>query len=157
MELTIHYSCSIKHASSLKNLTDEVKDICGSTGWEYHLWNENNLQKFSTNEHKENWKPEDLYGISFSLPECEPFWLTFLPNRKLSAYINILVNILAAPYYDDPEWIYSVNTKTQFAGPDAHICLVKLLKHLQHKYLQDVSVYDEGDYWNTDSIEVLLQ
>jgi hypothetical protein len=29
---------------------------------------------------------------------------------------------------------------------------VKLLKHLQHKYLQDVSVHDEGDYWNTDSM-----
>src|SRR6266487_5348964 len=153
MGLTIHYSCSLKKISSLKKLVDEVKDICESMPWEYHLWNENNLHEYSTQIHKEEWTPEDLYGISFSIPECEPFWLTFLPNGKLSSYFNIL----AAPVYDEYEWIYSVHTKTQFAGPDAHICLVKLLKHLQLKYLQDVSVSDEGNYWDTDNKEILLE
>ena len=153
MGLTLHYSCSIKQASCLPELVEEVKDICKEMNWSYHIWNEDKLQEYSTDIHKKEWAPDDLYGISFSAPECEPFSLTFLPNGKLSAYINLL----AAPYYDEYDWIYFVAIKTQFAGADVHICLVKLLKYLEKKYLKDVSVTDEGNYWETDSKEVLLE
>jgi len=153
MGLTLHYGCSLKKASDLIELVNEVKDICKEMEWKYHLWNENNLEKYSTATERNDWTPEDLYGISFSVPECEPFWLTFLPNGKLSSYLNIL----AAPYYDEYEWIYRASTKTQFAGADVHMCLVKLLKHLHKKYLKDVSINDEGNYWETDNKEILLE
>ncbi|MCK6692591.1 MAG: hypothetical protein L6Q97_10870 [Thermoanaerobaculia bacterium] len=43
-----------------------------------------------------------------------------------------------------------MHVKTQFAGPDVHIALVKLLKYLEKKYLDAVEVTDEGDYWETE-------
>src|SRR5215470_4892554 len=112
MGLTIHYSCSLSKASDLIKLVEEVKDICKTMGCEYHVWNENNLHQFHEYA-KEKWTPKDLYGISFSIPLCEPFWLTFLPNLKLSSFVNLIA-------LDDPgiaEILYVAHTNTQLAGP----------------------------------------
>lgn len=42
------------------------------------------------------------------------------------------------------------------AGPDAHIAIIKLLRYVAAKYLLDFSLTDEGYYWETDSVTILL-
>jgi hypothetical protein len=39
--------------------------------------------------------------------------------------------------------------KTQFAPPEIHITLIKLLRYLKRKYFQTFEVIDEGKYWET--------
>jgi hypothetical protein len=49
-----------------------------------------------------------------------------------------------------------IHTKTQFAGPDTHIALMKLLKYLKEKYIHNLEVNDEGSYWGEWDQEILL-
>lgn len=53
---------------------------------------------------------------------------------------------------------YSINfVKTQFAPPDIHISIVKLLRFLQKKYIPDLQVIDEGEYWETGDRDLLIE
>ena len=56
----------------------------------------------------------------------------------------------------DKELIFTTSTKTQFAGAEAHIAIIKLLKHLSKKYLKDFTLKDEGNYWETGDEKILL-
>ena len=94
--------------------------------------------------------PEDpkavhIQGILFTPPDCETVVIACTPTGRLSSPINLE----AAPLYPEPELVYSVHVKTQFAGPDTHAALVLLLKYLEKKYFRDMEVYDEGEYWDS--------
>ena len=56
----------------------------------------------------------------------------------------------------DPELVYTTSTKTQFAGPDAHMALIRLLRYLQEKYFSAFDLIDECMYWETKDEGVLL-
>ncbi|NWG28500.1 MAG: hypothetical protein HXY48_08200, partial [Ignavibacteriaceae bacterium] len=47
--------------------------------------------------------------------------------------------------------------KTQFAPPEIHIAIVKLLKYLKNKYIANLEVIDEGGYWETEDKELLIK
>ena len=55
----------------------------------------------------------------------------------------------------DKELIFTTSTKTQYAGMDAHIAVIKLLKYLSKKYMKDFILKDEGLYWETNDDTVL--
>lgn len=55
----------------------------------------------------------------------------------------------------DKELIFTTSTKTQFAGKDVHIAVIKLLKHPSKKYMKDFNLKDEGLYWETNDETVL--
>jgi hypothetical protein len=42
-----------------------------------------------------------------------------------------------------------VSIKTQFSNPDTHIWVIGLLKYLKKKYISNLEVSDEGEYWET--------
>ena len=50
-----------------------------------------------------------------------------------------------------------VSCKTQFAPPEIHIWIVGLLKYLKRKYIPDLEVSDESDYWQTGDRQLLEQ
>lgn len=52
--------------------------------------------------------------------------------------------------------VETVSTKTQFAGPDAHIAVLNLLQYLKDKYFSVFELTDEGNYWETKDKETLL-
>lgn len=149
MGLSIYYKGNIKNYQLINALTEEVKDICGSLQWSYHIFEQSAA---TIVENDIDHTPEHLKGIMFSPAECEPVSLTFLPNGKLSS----LMNLMAKDMYDEPEWIYHVATKTQYAGPDVHIAVIKLLKYLQPKYFEVFELTDEGEYWETMNEKILL-
>lgn len=131
MGLSIHYSGTIKHINLIPALVDEVNDICTALNWNCTIINN-----------------DELNGIIFSPEKCEPLFFTFSKNRKLYSPALLQYNI-------EPATIISV--KTQYAGIDAHIAVIKLLKHLGTKYFSDFNVYDEGKYWETGDEQILQQ
>jgi hypothetical protein len=46
--------------------------------------------------------------------------------------------------------------KTQFAGVDTHIRLIKILRHIEGLF-QSLTVSDEGKYWESESREALAE
>jgi len=134
MGLSIFYSGKLKDISILQEMHDEVSDICCNLKWicmPMHPYPEIPLQ-----------------GFQFHPEGSEPVWLTFHKN-----------GILADPVYyifkDDtfcpplPEAAFTLTTVTQFAGMDAHMALIKLLKYLDLKYFDEFELIDESEYGET--------
>jgi hypothetical protein len=149
MGLSIHYSGNIKEEKLIAPMVAELEDICKSMGWEYHVWQQ---KEFTPVNNDIDYTPEYFNGISFNVKGCEMISLCFLPNKRMSS----LINLMAKDVYDDVEWIYSVSVKTQFAGPDAHIAIIKLLRYINNKYLDNFKMDDEGYYWETNDEQKLL-
>ena len=42
-----------------------------------------------------------------------------------------------------------LSVKTQFAPPEVHISIIKLLEFLKNRYIPDLEVVDEGGYWES--------
>lgn len=153
MGLSFHYKGAIRNFSLIGELTEEVQDICKSLNWNYHVWK----KKRPTNTKKAasdslNYTPHDLKGISVSPNECEPLFLTFLPDGNLCSPLKLIFN---DPVTNDL-MIEVIHVKTQFAGPDTHIALLKLLRYLKEKYFTELEVDDEGLYWETEDEKTLL-
>lgn len=140
MGLSIHYSGYILQKEMPGSLIEEVNDICKTLNWDTHTFDD-----------------DEIKGVSFAPEKSEPVFLTFnKEGRTLSP-----INIVAKDMYDradiDKELIFSTSTKTQFAGADAHIAIIKLLKYLSKKYLKDFTLNDEGNYWETGDENFLLK
>ena len=138
MGLSIHYTGYIQNKEMLDPLIEEVTDICKSLGWNTHSFDD-----------------DEIKGVSFAPKESEPVFLTFNHDGRTLSPTNILVKDI----YDDiripKESIFTTSTKTQYAGEEAHIAIIKLLKHLSKKYLKDFTLNDEGNYWETSDEKVL--
>lgn len=129
MGLSIHYSGCIKDFNSIDLLIEEVQDVCNGMNWSCKVYNDNRLK-----------------GISFSPDHCEPIFLTFLSNGVLCSPLSLKYDVEPNPF---------ISTKTQYAGADVHLAVLKLLAFLKQKYFLQLDVEDEGLYWNTGD-EVLL-
>ena len=129
MGLSIHYNGIIKDGSLIPKLVDEVKDICNSLQWKYHLFDDVLVK-----------------GICFSPPECEPLFFTFSKSGVLCSPVLLQYDIHPAT---------TISVKTQFAGMDVHKAVIKLLKHLKANYFSEFELSDEGYYWETGDETIL--
>jgi hypothetical protein len=50
-----------------------------------------------------------------------------------------------------------VSVKTQFASPEIHVWITGLLKYLKKRYISDLQVSDEGQYWETGDMRILKE
>lgn len=130
MGITIHYKGEINSLDLIPKLIDDCQDFAKSMGWQYHVIDE---QKYLP-----------IKGIVLNIhPQAEPLNLTFGENGGLCSYIDYKQTQLFV--------------KTQFAGIEAHITIVKLFKYLKKHYIFNLKVYDEGEYWETIDINKLSQ
>ncbi|HBX53271.1 MAG TPA: hypothetical protein DEH02_19605 [Bacteroidales bacterium] len=132
-------------------MINETVDIAKTYQWSYHIF-ETQFAEISFNTKHD----DKLYGVCFSPPKCEPVCFTFLSTGKLCG----LIAFSAFGKSTKPEEIAmlkGVSTKTQFAGPDAHILVIQVLRYISKKYLLDFSVIDEGEYWETGDEKILLE
>lgn len=143
MGLSIHYNGTIKDRALLPQLAAEMKDICESLGWDYHYFDPG--------------EEDTLEGIYFSPAECEPLFLTFTPEGRLLSPISQITRDMLLQNGLDPELIYTISCKTQYAGMDVHIALIRLFRYLKEKYFSLFDMNDEGGYWETDERELLQQ
>ena len=154
MGLSIHYQGRISDYGLIDDLTIEAEDICKSLNWNYHIWiKESN---FHNDAHIDKpsfigYVAEDLKGISILPERSEPINLVFFPSGKLCSPIKLKFN---NPATNDLMVEY-VSCKTQYAGIDTHLTVLKLLQYLKEKYFSFFELSDEGMYWETKDLEVL--
>lgn len=141
MGLSIHYNGTLKDRSLLPQLGAEMKDICESMGWEYHYF--------------ESEEADELEGVYFAPEECEPLFLTFNAEGRLLSPISQITRDMLVEHGLDPELIYTISTKTQYAGMDAHVAVIKLFRYISEKYFSHFELHDEGNYWETGDVSVL--
>lgn len=134
MGLSFYYSGRIRQYEKIDEMVCEVEDISKSLGWKCNIIDDDKLK-----------------GIVLSPEGSEPLSLTFVPDGRLCSIISVIVN------KPDDLFYYTAFTKTQFAGPDTHIALMKLLRYLSDKYFSDIEVNDEGLYWGTWDKKILLE
>lgn len=158
MGITIHYKGNIKSMSLIDQLQKEMVDICESMNWKYHLLNEDLNKPFSAELiHTERGAEIEghipLKGIIITTdPNNESLDLLFTPKGQLSSFmLEILLH--EGTLDEEMRWCF---VKTQFGPIDAHIAIVKLLDYMKKKYVPDLEVKDDGEYWETLDRERLM-
>lgn len=140
MGITIHYKGKIDDYAMIDNLILEISDICNDMGW-----NKTIIEK------KENdIDHPPIKGIIFTIHQgCELVAIIFDEKGFLRSPISI-------EYYDENDkYQLIVSVKTQYSSPDIHVVLIKLLKYIKSKYINNLEVTDEGEYWKTSDMKRL--
>ncbi len=151
MGLSFYYTGKLKEGASVDELIEEVKDISEILNWKYTILDTG----FPEVELIDGKVDGNLYGICFAPKNCEPIFLCFLSNRHLCSPVNL--DDFKQPIENVPEDAYLIFTKTQYAGPDAHMAVIHVLKHISNKYLADFQLSDEGQYWETGDENLLRE
>jgi hypothetical protein len=140
MGITIHYKGKIDDVEMTDNLIYEISDICNDMGWDSTI----------IKKEKNDINHPPIKGIIFTIHKgCEVVGFIFDKNGFLRSPISI-------QYYDESDkYQLIVSVKTQFSSPDIHIVLIKLLKYIKTKYISNLEVTDEGEYWETSDMERL--
>jgi hypothetical protein len=149
MGLSIHYSGSFNPSASLEEMVEEVVEIAQVYQWEHTIFE----TRFPKGGFEEPYN-DKIYGIVFFPPSCEPVFLTFLSNGRMSNE-NHLRFFGNSSDEQEQKYLYLLSTKTQYAGIKTHMLIIHLLKYLTHKYLKDFRLMDEGNYWETGDEKLL--
>ena len=144
MGLSIHYKGNLRTKAALPLLIEEVKDIVEIYKWPYHVFETD----FPVNHFGRKKIKTNLYGISFTPPECETVSLTFLSNGTLIDYLSWVIYIKSQAR-DQSILQGGASVKTQYAGAAIHKLLIHIMDHLSKKYFRHFEMMDEGEYWET--------
>lgn len=136
MGLTIHYSGKLRNPASISSLITEAVDISESMQWPYEII------------HRLPDVPVE--GVLIAPEGSEPLWLTFhvegfMCNPVLYSYVKE-VEGKGIPA-EAEQWLF---TKTQYAGVEAHMALIRLLRYLSQQYFERFELHDESQYWETN-------
>jgi hypothetical protein len=132
-------------------MIEEVEEIVKAKKWEYMVFE----RSFPAGDFTQAYD-EHVYGICFTPPDCEPVHLEFLSNGRLTSFIwlELWGEEVDEEYRD---LMYIVPVKTQFAGAEIHMRVLKILKYISRKYLLDFELCDEGEYWETEDEDLLRE
>lgn len=140
MGITIHYKGCLDSPGLCDSFLEELIDIAKSMEWEY--------TDFSNHKNRKS----ILKGI-FIKPHPESDILQFMVDKN-----GFLRNAVLLEHLNNQEEITFLNhTKTQFASAGIHIAIIKLLKYLKKRYISNLEVIDEGDYWETEDVGILQE
>ena len=149
MGLGIHYSGRFNPNASLPKLIAEVEELATAYGWEQLVYE----RVFPSSRFDDSYS-DKIYGIVVIPPNCDPLFLSFLSNGRMSSPLHLE----SFGYSDEVihrEYLYLLSVSTLLAGVDVHVKLVTLLKALTNRYFLDFEVNDEGGYWDTENEEYL--
>ncbi len=140
MGLTIHYSGKLRGAECIQPLIEETIDICQSLNWPYEILSID---------------PEvPVEGILANPEGSEPLWLTFLQDGTMCnpiLYAYVLKEEGKGIPAEAEQWLF---TKTQFAGVDAHMAMIRFMRYLSEKYFERFELHDESQFWETNDEEI---
>ena len=158
MGLSLHYRGTLTDKRAIYQLADEVEDIAKAMNWRYAIldedWSRPPTAKLDNTDTGgiEITGTLALKGISFQVhPRSEWVYLFFNASCVISSPAQVAMSA-SEGYPAQAKW---QSVKTQFAGADAHVAIVRLLRYLKGKYLHDLEVSDEGAYWETGDYEKL--
>ncbi|MDZ7759648.1 MAG: hypothetical protein U5L00_05280 [Desulfovermiculus sp.] len=155
MGTTIHYKGRLNDPAEIDAVTDFVQQRAVAKGWSWtHIdddWDvEVDAQLVHTSEgHLELTGHAGLKGFSLDIdPKCEAVPLLFDSSGNLRSVFSFF----------DPgsaEEGDTIAVKTQFAPPEAHMQIIELLRELKRRFMVDLEVMDEGEYWETQDPALL--
>ena len=136
MGLTIHYSGKLRNPADIPVLIAEASDIGKSMHWDVELL-----------PHVDD---IPLEGVLIAPQGSEPLWLTF-HEKGFMCHPLLFVHVREVEGKDIPEdaeqWLF---TKTQYAGVETHMAMIKFLRYLSEKYFERFELHDESEYWETN-------
>ena len=150
MGLSIHYKGCFSKGASLQAMIEEVTDIAEIYKWKYSVYETafdmENLGRADFNNR--------IYGIIFVAPKCEPVYLSFLSNGRMSNEMHLQHRGNST---DKSKYLYMLSTKTQYGGMQVHLTIIQMLRYLSEKYFSEFELYDEGGYWETGDVNILAE
>jgi hypothetical protein len=140
MGIVIHYKGKLNSADLIEDFCEEMEDISKSMEWKYNSFDFDEKDK------------TPVKGL-FIRPHPEAELLQFMIDKN-----GYLRNALMLEHFQHDDDITFLNhIKTQFAPIDIHIAVIRLLKYIQQKYVTNLEVYDEGEYWHTEDTTLLKE
>ncbi len=148
MGLSIHYRGKFNRKAILANLITEVLEIAETLKWDYKVFNDT----FPKNEPENQTHDGNIYGISFTPPDCETVSICFLSNYRMSSHTHLKFFGNTADKQEQ-ELLYMLFVKTQFAGVAVHKTIVEIFRHLKKKaYFEELIINDGAKYFPTDTL-----
>lgn len=132
MGVTIHFEGHLKNQKSYEDLINKAREFGQTNSWKTELIKAERvmLRRFRDE------KPWDYVGpaqgiILYPHDDCDPVRLEFDKDLYLQEY-----------------------TKTQFAGEEIHKKVVALLHEIE-PFFENLTIVDEGEFWETQDDELL--
>ena len=155
MGVSIHYRGRLDDIKKISQLRDELADIAAVMGWPYDSldedWSVPPDAKLDGGRITGNLS---LKGISMKPhPDSESLSLYFDSGGNLHSPMGVVL-MLEGKLKPEKNWI---SIKTQFAPLEIHVRVTGLLKYLKKKYISNLEVVDEGEYWETGNLETLKE
>jgi hypothetical protein len=133
MGLSIFYSGMLRSVDLLPHLVDEITDICDGLHWPCALY-------APTPEYP-------IEGIVFNPPGAQDIFMTFLNDGRLADPDSLYtMNGFRIPSANEE---ITLNPIVQYAGPDAQMQLISMMRHMSKKYFFKFRFVDESEYWKT--------
>lgn len=134
MGLSIYYSGTLRDPEHIDAIISEAADIGQSMNW--------SITELPS-------APDiPVRGIVIQPDDCDPIWFTFHTNGNLCSPIlfsYLLENEVSIP--EDAKQV--LVTKTQYAGADVHMSVIKFMRYLSEKYFSVFELTDESRFWET--------
>jgi hypothetical protein len=127
--VTIHYEGKLAHRDGTAELVETARRVARTNHWRFEISHQPHVTASRMIDGKPIMSNGPVDGIVIYPAEwCEPLRLEVDGDGIMSSYV-----------------------KTQFAGAEVHVQIVKLLRQLEplFSYLR---VTDEGDYWCTGNV-----
>jgi hypothetical protein len=185
MGVTIHYTGKLDDPEQLHALIQDMKQKSRDLGWPYTEMDDRILGRayvlvgsdetptgqpgVSTSSVYFDVKNVDdrTRGIFIQPPGTEIFILSFDRSGRMVHYDAMpgpmqptsVSGLPAITFGNEPGWYTEVDhhwVKTT-GRIEEHVLIVALLRHLKDRYISDLEVGDEGDYWETMDLDQLKQ
>jgi hypothetical protein len=159
MGVTMHYRGRLSDVGQVDALCEELADIAKAMGWQSTRLDDDWEQPPDARlRHTPQGACIDghlgLKGIQIEPTEDSeslPFFFDAQGNLRSPMAVILLLDGTLEP---EQAWI---SVKTQFASAELHVWIIGLLKYLKKRYLHDLEVSDEGQYWETGDIRILRE
>jgi hypothetical protein len=132
MGVTIHFEGTLRDQAAYEEVVRTARTLAEQEGWKWQVINESG----TTLRRLRNEQEADYTG----------------PTRGIALYPHENSETLQLEF--DRDLFVQDYIKTQFAPIEVHLKVVGLLKEIAPQFSQLV-VDDEGEYWDTDSVDVL--
>jgi len=134
MGITIHFEGRLKNNENYDALIKKVIEFSKFQNWKYFQF-ENESKVLERIKNEENWDYEGLTKGIHVVPHenSEPLIFEFDKDLYIQEYC-----------------------KTQFAPIEIHLKVIELL-HVLVQYFESIDILDEGEYWETNDVNLLEQ
>jgi hypothetical protein len=153
MGITIFASGKLDRIEDIPHVIGDLKRVAEENNWKYHVIDDDfDVQPNAVLTRRDSGLPGcaiegsvGLKGIIVNVnPHTEPLAILFDRSGVLTDLMQQI-----SWMHDDGQSERFTMCKTQFGNIDAHIRIVELLDNLKNNYIADLTVNDEGAFWET--------